>query len=116
MELAALALPTDPPPFALIPNAAPVQKEETRSARRRAITQIETRNARRGRGDEPSVAVGMFGRGVGPVGHQREMQIALGARKVMNLEPFDQLFHALQRREQSWHGDERAQVRGDSIP
>ena len=93
MELAALALPPDPPPFALIPDATPVQKEETRPAGRRAIAQVETRDAGRRRGDEPSVAVGVFVRGVGPVGHQREMQIAFRAREMMNLEPFDQLFH-----------------------
>ena len=52
VELAALALPPDPPRFALIPDATPVQKEETRSAGRRAIAQIETRDAVRGRGDE----------------------------------------------------------------
>ena len=116
MELAALALPTDPTRLALIPNAATMQQEEPRSARRRAITQIEARDARRGRRDELSVTVGMFVRGVGPVGHQREMQIAFRARKMMDFEPFDQLLHALQRRQQRRHGDERTQVRGNAVP
>ena len=116
VELAALALPSDPPRFTLIPDAPPVQKEEARSAWRRAIAQIETRDAVRRSGDERSVAVGPLVRGVGPVGHQREMKIALRARKVVNLEPFDQVFDAFERGEQRWHGDERAQVRGDAIP
>ena len=37
----------------------------------------------------------MLVRGVGPIGQQREMQIAFRARKVMNLETFDQLFDRL---------------------
>ena len=115
MELAAFAFPPDPPRFAFVPNATPVQKEEAWSAGRWAVAQIETRNPLRRRGDEQSVAVGMFVRGVGPVGHQREMQIAFGAREIMNLEPFDQVFHALQRREQRWYGDERAQMRGHTV-
>ena len=92
-----------------------MQQEEARSARRGAVAQIETRDPLRRRGDEQSVTVSMFLRGVGPIGHQREMQIAFGARKVMNLESLDQVFHALQRREQSWHSDERAQMRGNSV-
>ena len=115
VELAALALPSDPPRFTFIPDAPPVQKEETRSARRRAIAQIETRDAVRRSGDERGVAVSVLGHGVGPIGQQREMQIAFRARKVVNLQPFDQVFDAFQRGEQRWHGDERAQIGGHPV-
>ena len=97
VELAALALPSDPPRFTLIPDATPVQKEKTRSSRRRAIARIQTRDAGRGGGDERSVAVGVLVQGVSPVGQQREMQIAFGAREVVNFETFDQVFDAFQR-------------------
>ena len=43
------------------------------------------------------------------------MQIALGAREVMNLQAFDQLFDAFRRREQRRHGDKRAQMRGNPV-
>ena len=115
VELATLALPSDPPRFTFIPDAAPVQKEETRSARRRAIAQIETRDAVRRSGDERVVAVSVLGHGVGPIGQQREMQIAFRARKVVNLQPFDEVFDAFQRGEQRWHGDERAQIGGHTV-
>ena len=115
VQLAALALPADPPRFAFVPDAPAVQKQEARSAWRRAVAQIETRDAVRRRGDERRVAVGVLGRGVGPVGHQREMKIALRARKVVDLEPFDLLFDRLRRVEQRRHGDERAQMRGNAV-
>ena len=92
MQLAALALPADPPRFAFIPDAAAVQKEEAGSARRRAIAAIEARDPFRRDRDQRCVALGMFGRGVGPIGHQRKMQIAFRAREVMNFETLDQLF------------------------
>ncbi len=115
VELAPLAFPPDPARFAFIPNPAPMQKKETGSARSRAIAQVEPRDAFCCRDDERRVACDPFGRGVGPVRHQREMQIALGARKVMDLKPLDQRFHAFQRREQRRHRDEGAQMRGNAV-
>ena len=62
VQLAALALPADPPPFAFVPDATAMQQQEARAARRRTIAQIETRDAFRRRGDERRVALGVFGR------------------------------------------------------
>ena len=89
VELAALAFPPDPTRFAFVPNPAPMQKKETGSAGSRAIAQVEPCDAFRCRDDERGVAFDLFGRSVGPVRHQREMQIALGAREVMDLKPLD---------------------------
>ena len=93
VQLAALALPADPPRFAFVPDATAMQKQKARAARRRTMAQIETRDAFRRRGDERRVALGVFGCRVGPVGNQRKMQIAFRAGEVMNLQPFDLLFH-----------------------
>ena len=41
VELAALALPANPAPFAFVPNPSAMQQEEARARRRRAVTSIE---------------------------------------------------------------------------
>ena len=115
MQLAALALPADPPRFAFVPDATAMQQQEAGAARRRAVAPIESRDAFRRGADERLVAVGVFGRGVGPVGDQREMQIAFRAREVMDLQPLDLLVDGLQRRQQRRHRDERAQMRGNAV-
>ena len=79
------------------------------------MAQIETRDAFRRRGDQRRVAFGVLGRRVGPVGNQGKMQIAFRAGEVMNLQPFDLLFHGFHACQQGRHRDERAQMRGNPV-
>ena len=58
------------------------------------------------------IAVDMLGRSIQPVGEQSEMQIALRARQVVDLQTLDLLLDRRGRRQQRRHGDERAQMRG----
>ena len=63
VQLAALALPADPPRFAFVPDATAMQQQKAVAARRRAIAPIETRDAFRRRGDQRRVALGVLGCG-----------------------------------------------------
>ena len=84
-------------------------------AGRGAIAQIESRNPFGRDSDQGFVAVRVFARGVGPIGHEREMHIAFRAREVMNLEAFDQLFYAVRARQQGGNGDQRAEIGGHAV-
>ena len=55
------------------------------------------------------VALGALGVGVGPIRQQSEMQIALGTRQMMDLEPLHQLRDVFPRGQHRRHGDDRAQ-------
>ena len=92
-----------------------MQKQKADAARRRAVAQIEARDAFGRRRDERPVAFGVFVCGVGPVGNQREVQIAFRTREVMDLEPFDLLVYRLHGSQQRRHRDKRAQVRGNPV-
>ncbi len=77
MQLAALAFPADPARFAGVPDPLAVQQQEAVAAGRRAIAPIEPGNAGRCRFQQRLIAIDMLGRGIEPVGEQREMQLAL---------------------------------------
>ena len=61
------------------------------------------------------IAVGVLGRGVQPVGEQGEMQIAVRAGEIMDLQTLDLFFDRLRRRQQRRHRDERAQMRRNAV-
>ena len=115
MKLAALALPADPAPLAFVPNAPAVQQEEARARRRGAVTSIEAFNAVAGDSDQFRVAFRSLGVGVGPIRQQSEVQVALGTRQMMDLEPLHLLRDVFGRGQQRRHGDERAQRFGNAV-
>ena len=91
VQLAALALPADPPSFAFVPDPPAMQQQEAVAAGRRAVAPIEPRDALRRRGEQRRVALDVLGRGIGPVGEQREMKVAFRAREMVDLQPLDLL-------------------------
>ena len=68
VQLAALALPADPSPFACVPDAPAMKQQKARAARRRAVAPVELGDAVRRSGEESLVALRVFGRAVHPVG------------------------------------------------
>ncbi len=110
MQLAALALPTDPAPFAFVPHAPAMQQQEARAASARLVTLVELRDAGRRALQERRVTLRVLGRGIDPVGQQREMNGAFGAGEVMNLQPLDLLLDRGARGQQHRHRDQRAQA------
>ena len=67
MKFAALAFPTNPSPFTIVPNAPAVQQEKTRPGRSRSVTSVEDFDAFAGKSNQLRVAVCMLGIGVGPI-------------------------------------------------
>ena len=112
VQLAALAFPADPPRFACVPDPPAVEQQEAVAARRRAIAPVEPGDACYRRFQQRRVAVDMLGRGIEPVGEQSEMQIALRAREVVDLQTLDLLVDRRHRRQQRRHRDEGTQMRG----
>ena len=115
VQLAALALPADPAPFAFVPDAPAMEQQEAVAARRRAVALVEPGDALRCSREESGVALEVLGRSIGPVGEQREMQIAFRAGEVMDFQPLDLLLDRRVRRQQRRHRDERAQMRGHAV-
>ena len=112
VQLAALAFPADPPRFAGVPDPLAMEQQEAVAAGRRAIAPIEPGDAGHRRFQQRRIAVDMLGRGIEPVGEQSEMQIALRAGEVVDLQTLDLLVDRLGRRQQRRHRDDGAQVRG----
>ena len=92
MQLAALALPAHPRPLALVPEPPPVEEEKAvATARRSAVTPVETRHRLAGRDERVLVSRHALPGRIGPVRQDGETQIAVGIRQVMHFEPFDLL-------------------------
>ena len=91
-----------------------MQQQEAVAARRGSITLVQLRDAGPGGGQQLIVPVYVLAWRVAPIGQQGEMKFALGARQIVDLEPADLLLDVLERGQQRRHGDEGAQVRGDS--
>ena len=66
-------------------------------------------------GEQSVVAFRVLGRGIDPVGEQREMKVAFRAREMMDLETLDLLLDRVACRQQRRHRDERAQMRGHAV-
>ena len=109
VKLAALAFPTDPSPFAVVPNAPAVQQEKTRARRGRTVTSVKAVYAFAGASEQLRVAVHMLGVGVDPIRKQGEVQIALRTRQMMDLEPLHLRRDILPRGQEGRHYDQCAQ-------
>ena len=115
MQLAALALPADPPSFALVPDAPAMKQEEARAVPGRPIARVQPRDAG-GRFVEKRFVVGVvLGCAIAPVGDQRESEIVVRIGKMMNLQPLDLLFDRRCAGEQRRHDDDCAQIRRDTV-
>ena len=112
VQLATLAFPADPPRLACVPDPLAMQQQETVAAGRRAVAPIEPGDASHRRLQQRCIAVDMLGRGVHPVGEQREMQLALRACEVVDLKMLDLPFDRRHGRQERRHRDERAKARG----
>ena len=95
-------------------HAPPMQQQEAVAARCRSVTLVQLRDAFFRGGQQLFVAVYVLAWRVAPIGQQGEMKFALGTRQIVDLEPADLLLDVLERGQQRRHGDERAQVSGDS--
>ena len=76
---------------------------------------IEPCDAVESRGEKRFIAGRLLGRGIGPVGEQREVQLAGTIGEVMNLEPFDQFRNVVVGGEKRGHRHECAQVSGNAV-
>ena len=115
VQLAALAFPADPPRLAGVPDPLAVQQQEAVAAGRRTVAPIEPGDAGDRRFQQRRIAVDMLGRGIQPVGEQREMQVALRAGEVVDLQMLDLLLDRRRGGQQRRHRDERAQLRGHAV-
>ncbi len=77
---------------------------------------IESRDAGRRRRQQRFIVIGMFCRGIGPIGEQGKMKIALRAGQVMDLQALDLLFYGGQTRQQCRYRDQSAKIRGHRPP
>ena len=91
-----------------------MQKQETVAARRRTVALVQTGDAFLGGGQQLFVALRLLARCIGPVGQQRKMKVARGARQIVDFELSNLLLDVLGRGQEGRYGDERAQVLGDS--
>ncbi len=90
VQLAALPLPADPRAFALVPHAAAVREEESRTAARRgAVSRVETRDALARRRENGVVAGRLLAGRIVEVGDERVVHIAFGVRDEVHFEPLD---------------------------
>jgi hypothetical protein len=84
-----------------------VQQQEPRAAGRGTVAHVQLRHAC-GRGREQlRIGGGAFGARIGPVGQQREADVAVRASEIVHLEAFDVRGHAGRAGQQRWHDDER---------
>ena len=113
MELAAFALPADPAPLALVPDAPAVQQEEAWARGRRAITSIEAFNAVACDSDKFRIAFRSIDVRIDPIGQQSKVQIAFRTRQMVDLEPLHLFRDVFGRGQERGHGDERAQRFGN---
>ncbi len=110
VQLAALAFAAHPRALRAIEHASPVQRREARSARPGGVARVQVRDRRVDDGQQRQVVVAVLAIAVGPVGHDREVELARRARQVMHLERRDLLADLVGRRQQRRHRDQRPRV------
>ena len=115
VELAALALPADPPSFAFVPDPPAVKQQKAFAAGSHAVPPVELRDALHCHGEESLVALGVLGLAIDPIGKEREMKFAFRAREVVDLQALDLLPDRLRRGQERRHRDERTQMRGNAV-
>ena len=77
VQFAALAFPSDPLSFPLVPDSPPMEQEESIAFRRRSVTLIQARDPAGGGAEKLVVARRILSGGVAPVREQREAEIAV---------------------------------------
>ncbi len=104
-ELAALPLPAHPAPFRRVPDAAAVEEVEAVGAAL-GVALVQGADAVQGVADQRVVTGPGFGGGVGEVGQQRESQLRIRIREVMDLQMVHQFGGAVRAGQQRRHDDE----------
>ncbi len=115
VELAALALPADPAPLSLVPQAFAVQQHEAVAGRSGAIAMVQPRDALPGRGPQGLVGLGLFAVGVAPIGQQGEIELARRAGQIVDLQPLDLFLDIFEGGEQGRDGDQGPQGFGYAV-
>src|SRR5260221_12499001 len=103
MQLAALALPADPFPLALVPHPAGMEKNEGIAVGGRLIAPVQALDGGNSSGEQLLIARRRFVHRIRPVGEQRVTEITVEAGKMMDLEPLDLLLDLCSRRQESRH-------------
>ena len=111
MQLAALALPADPPSLAFVPAPGAMEEEEALPVvGRGAMPRVQARDPLGRRRDEPFVVCSRLGRVVGPVREEGEAELVIGVGEVVHLELGDQLLDVGLAAEQRGHHHQRPQL------
>ena len=76
---------------------------------------IQSRNALHGDIEQRGVSCRVLGRCIRPVRKQREVQLNIRRRKIVNLEAFDVFLDGRASRQKCGHHDHRAQMRWDAF-
>ena len=92
-----------------------MQQQKTFAAGRRSVALIQSGDAIDRDREQGCVAVLLFAVGIAPIGQQRKMQIALGAGKVMDFQPFDIFLDRASCRQHGRDRDQRPQMRGHAV-
>ena len=114
VELAALALPADPACLPRVPDPAPMQQQEAVASGRIAVQPVQPGDAGRGGGQQRRIAIGVLRRAVGPVGQEGEMQLAVLAGEVVDLQPRHLVGNCRFRSQQHWYDNQGAERCGDA--
>ncbi len=116
VELASLALPSDPLSFLRIPYPPALEKEKAaRPVGKRPMPPVQglDRVARR---DEERLVLGRrLLQRVDPVGEQSELDLLFRVRQVMNLQPLGELADFRFARQESGNGDQREELGGNAF-
>ncbi len=85
-----------------------MEQQKSRARLRRFVTLVQARDCRRRGCEQIGVAGSGLSLRVSPVGQQREIQLAVRTRQVVNFETLDLLFDFGARGQQSRHHHNRA--------
>ena len=116
VQLAALALPSHPASLRLVPDATPVQQEETIGTFGGRMAAVEPDDAGGGRRHEVGVSRVGLRVGVRPVRQEREMHGAAGIGEIVHFQPLKLLVDGRAGRQQRRDGDEGPQLRRHARP
>ena len=112
MQLAALALPSHPHPFARIPEPPTVEHVEARTpVGRGTMTRVQPGYARANCREDLVVAGRRFRRGVDPVGDEREPHVAVGVREIVHFHLIDLIVDVDEPGQQRRYHHQRAKLR-----
>ena len=116
MQLSSLALPAHPFAIALVPHAlAMEEKKAFPAAGGRTIFLVQPRDAIDRDGQQIVVSRQSFARCIQPIREQREAQVSIRIRQVMNFQPLDLFCDFLRGGQQRGHDHDRSQVLRDAV-